>query len=104
MSTKNLIPLKELCTHYEVEMSFFSQLDEYGLIEIAKVKESLYISEETVTLVEKIVRMHHELHLNFEGIDVALNLLGQIQELQQELITTQNRLRRYEDPDQSQFE
>ena len=97
MSLKNFIPINQLCTHYKVEMSFFSSLNEFGLIEIKTFEQSYYIHQDKVNDIEKIIRMHQELDINFEGIDTIFNLLEKIKALQTELITTKNRLRLYED-------
>ncbi|WP_372792362.1 chaperone modulator CbpM [Lutibacter sp.] len=92
MSTKNFILLNNLCTHYDVEMSFFNSLNEFGLIEIISVEETQYIHHDKISDVEKMIRIHQELNVNIEGIDVVLNLLEKIEELQKELIITKNKL------------
>jgi len=96
MNTKNFIPLDKLCTHYKVEMSFFNNLKDIGLIEIKTIEHSQYIHQNEIYDIEKIVRMYHELEVNIEGIDVVLNLLQKIEALQNELISVKNRLRLYE--------
>lgn len=98
MSTATeLIQLEMLCNQYSLEMSFFSHLSEIGLIEITTVEETLYIHEDQITDVEKMVRMHRELDVNIEGIDVVFNLLRKIDAMQNELISLKNRLQLYED-------
>lgn len=97
MSIEQFIPLNQLCTHYKVELSFFTNLNEIGLIEITSIEESLCIHQDKINDIEKIIRMHRELDLNFEGIDIVLNLLEKINDLQIKLINTKNRLRLYED-------
>lgn len=92
MSTKNFILLNNLCTHYDVEMSFFNSLNEFGLIEIISVEETQYIHHDKISDIEKMIRIHQELNVNIEGIDVVLNLLEKIEELQNELIITKNKL------------
>jgi hypothetical protein len=96
MKIDNLIPLNELCIHYKVEMSFFSHLNEIGLIEIKNIKQSQYIHRDKIYDVEKMIRIHHELDVNIEGIDVVFNLLQKIDALQSELIAIKNRLKLYE--------
>ncbi len=44
----------------------------------------------------KIMRMHRELDLNLEGIDVVFNLLQKMERMHEELISTRNKLRIYE--------
>ena len=96
MNMENLIPIPLLCAHYEVEISFFSNLNEIGLIEIKTIESSQYIDSDSVYEIEKIVRMHQELDVNIEGIDVVFNLLQKIDALQKELTALKNRLNLYE--------
>ena len=96
MSTEKLISLSELCAQYEVEMSFFTKMDEFGWIEITTIEATHYVHADRTSSIEKIIRMHHELEINFEGIDTIFNLLDKIETLQSELMETQNRLRIYE--------
>ena len=39
MSTENYVPVQQLCAHYQIEMSFINNLDEYGLIEISAIEQ-----------------------------------------------------------------
>lgn len=96
MKTENLIPLSTLYMHYDVEMSFFFNLNEMGLIEILTIDETKYIYPESIYEIEKMIRMHQELEVNIQGIDVVLNLLQKIEDLQNELGSVKNRLGLYE--------
>jgi hypothetical protein len=82
--------------HYKVELSFFTHLKEIGLIEIQIIEQSPYIREDKMHDIERMIRMHHELEVNVEGIDVVFNLLEKIDDLKKDLIYTKNRLRLYE--------
>jgi len=97
MTEEKLIPIKKLCTHYQVEMSLFSDLDEFGLVEIQSIENSLYIHEDKISVVEKIIRIQQDLNINLEGVDAVMNLLDKINDLQTELNSLKNRLRLYED-------
>lgn len=97
MTTEEFISLNQLCEYHEVEISFFSGLSEIGRIEIQIIEEIPHIHRDTISEIEKMIRMHRELNINAEGIDTVLNLLEQIDELQQELIRTRNKLLLYED-------
>jgi hypothetical protein len=77
-------------------MSFFSSLNEIGLIQITNIEESNYIHQDKINDIEKIIRIHRDLEINIEGIDIAFNLLQKIDELENELNTLKNRLRIYE--------
>lgn len=97
MSTKTYIPVKTLCTHYKVETSFFQGLKDYGLIEVITVEQSPCIHQKHIKDLDAIVRLHEDLHINFEGIDTVLNLLQKITRLQDELAAAKNKLRIFED-------
>lgn len=96
MNTENLVPVAVLCTHYRVEMSFFSRLEEVGLLNLESIEETQYVPSERIGEVEKIIRMQHDLNLNLEAIDVVFNLLDKVNGLQNELQTVRRRLRLYE--------
>jgi hypothetical protein len=68
-----------------------------GLIEVEELDQSFYVQQDKITVIEKMIRLHHELEVNVEGIDVVFNLLARIKDLQNELMITKNRLRLYED-------
>jgi hypothetical protein len=77
-------------------VSFFNDLNEMGLIEIQEIEEIPYIHNDAIYEIEKIIRVHHELEVNLEGVDVVLNLLKKIDSLQKELVAVRNRLLLYE--------
>jgi hypothetical protein len=93
---ENLIPIPELCNHYTVELSFFTNLSEMGLLEIKTIESKQYIDSDAIYEIEKMIRMHQELDVNIAGIDVVFNLLQKIDGLQNELTALKNRLRLYE--------
>ncbi|WP_372744722.1 chaperone modulator CbpM [Lutibacter sp.] len=96
MNPDNLIPINTLSTQYNVEISFFSSLYEFELIEIITIEQVQYIRVDKINDLEKIIRIHNELGVNMEGIDVVLNMLTKIQKLENELNTVKNRLGLYE--------
>ena len=96
MSKENFIPLHKLCELYQVEMSFFSNLSEIGLIQITTIEQSHFVHQDKINDIEKMIRIHRDLDLNLEGIDIVFNLLQKIDDLENELITIKNRLRFYE--------
>lgn len=96
MNLENLIPIPELCSHYHVEMSFFMNLSEMGLLEIKTVEITSYINSHAIFEIEKMIHIHQDLDVNTEGIDVVFNLLQKMESLQNELISVKNRLRLYE--------
>ena len=96
MSIENLIPINVLCQQYQVNDQFFNSLAGTGLLEIYIIEEVHYIQQDSLNEIEKIMRLHQELELNLEGIDVVLNLLQKISNLQNEMVALKNRLLLYE--------
>ena len=93
---KNLIAITTLCSTYEIESSFIDALHKTGLIQIVIIEQDHFIHLDQIGDLEKMIRLHHELNVNIEGIDVVFNLLEKVKELREELIALKNRLRLYE--------
>lgn len=94
---QNLIAITTLCSHYEIEFSFIDALHKTGLIQIEIVKQDQFIHQDQIGDLEKMIRLHHELNVNIEGIDVIFNLLEKEKEMREELNALKNRLKLYED-------
>jgi hypothetical protein len=97
MNKEKLVEINVLCVHYEVEMSLFSELHDFGIIDMLTIKDLYFIHEDEIGVVEKVIRMQRELNLNLEGVDTVFNLLDKINELQTELNNVKNRLHLYEE-------
>jgi hypothetical protein len=92
---RKLIPANEFCIHHKVEISLIHSLQEYGLIEIISEEGGDYLEEEKLNDLEKVIRLHNELHVNMEDIDVVLHLLEQLEATQKEINTLRNQLKFY---------
>ena len=89
-STK--LTINQFCEIYDVPSDFIKSLNKYELIEIIYIENNPCISEEQVVQIEKFMRLHYDLNINFEGLDVVNNLLNQINSLQQEIKMLKNKL------------
>lgn len=96
MDPNRYISIREFCGYHQLEKDFLHALREYGLLEIVVVSDQEFIERERIRELEKMIRLHYDLHINIEGIDVVTNLLDKVSELQDEVRLLQNRLRRYE--------
>ncbi len=96
MAAHNLILVEKLCSHYEIEITFFNALHKIGLIEIETIERKQFIHQDQISALEKIIRLHHQLDVNIEGIDIVFNLLQKLDELRNELKSVKNRLKLYE--------
>jgi hypothetical protein len=73
MTTTHLIPTLTICTHYNIEFAFINKLYQMGLIQIEVIEEETFIHKDHLTNFEKILRLHHDLEVNLEGVDVIYN-------------------------------
>ncbi len=95
MSNKDILKIEKICELYEVPTSFIDSLEQYELIQVTIVDDQQYIKNEDLPLVEKFIRLHYDLEINLEGIDVVNNLLNKIDLLQQEILDLQRKLNYY---------
>lgn len=92
MDTNNYISVEKFCIYHKVEHTFVLSLEEYGLIKLIVIDNNTYISEEQLSDLEKMVRLHNDLEINIHGIVSVINLLEQIEDLKIELQSTKNKL------------
>ncbi|MBL7873456.1 MAG: chaperone modulator CbpM [Cyclobacteriaceae bacterium] len=92
MVTDNLVLVEQLCLYYKIEFSFIDSLEAYGLINVVVIDDCKYLSNEDLGEIERLMRLHYDLGINMEGIDVISNLINQIAELQKELTVAKNKL------------
>lgn len=96
---ENLISATEFCANHNIEISFIRSVQETGLIEITTIEETIYIPENQLQELERIVRLHFELDINLEAIEAINHLLMQINHLQDEITVLKNKIRFYETND-----
>ncbi len=96
MQSNELIPAEEFCTYYKIQLSFINNLSQFGLIDITSVEERSYIPQSQLQKLEQIIRLHHDLDINLEGIDAITHLLDRVKSLQSEITVLRNRLSLYE--------
>lgn len=97
MKTEDMILVNEFCVHHNIELSFIHSLEEYGMIETVVVEKHSYLPVSELGRLEKMVRLHHELDINLEGIDTINHLLQKIDSMQEQIVILNNRLKAYED-------
>ncbi|MHA7059855.1 chaperone modulator CbpM [Aquimarina sp. M1] len=97
MSKENLIPVIEFCKNHKIEFSFLHTLQEFELIEIITLEQTLFINPEELPKLERILLFHKELEINLEGVEVIIRLLEKMHNVQNEMNRLKNRLNIYED-------
>ncbi len=95
METEELISIEKFCKHYHVPESFINSLNEFELIEFITYEQVNCVNKSQISDIEKMMRLHFDLQINLEGLDVILNLLQQVEDLQEEITELKNELNRY---------
>jgi chaperone modulatory protein CbpM len=96
MANHELIPAEEFCYHHHVEITLIRSLHDAGLITITEENGVLFIPDEQLPGLERMLRLHN-LDINIEGIETVTHLLEKIHSMQRMITAMKNRLRMYED-------
>ncbi len=97
MDTNDYISIQQFSVHYNVPAVFLNTLYDYELIEVITVNSTSYIRKTQIKHIERMIRLHFDLELNMEGIDVVDKLLKRVKILQEEIKMLHNRLQFFED-------
>lgn len=95
MNTEEMVPASEFCLHHNIELSLIYSLQDSGLIRVIRIEESIFIHEDQLPDLEKILRLY-EMDINLEGIETISYLLDRMQKQQEKITRLTNRLRNYE--------
>ena len=90
------IAAEVFCFNHKIDYQFIEQLHQHGLIEITEESEMIYIPEDQLPELEKMVRLHFDMDINLEGIETIHYLLQRMEALQKEITALRNRLHFYE--------
>ena len=96
MSTTQLIAASEFCIYHHVELSFIQSLQQSGLLTVIVQEEKMYVEEEELPQLEKMVRLYHEMDINIEGIETITYLLKRMNDMQHQIAELNRRLSMYE--------
>lgn len=96
MDTQELIIIDVVCQEYQIEINLINDLESFGLIETIVHNENKYLDKNQLVHVEKIIRLHNDLNINKEGIEIILDLLEKEKQLLSEIKYLKNRLGLYE--------
>jgi hypothetical protein len=95
----DLIIISEYCEKTNIDTEFLLLLDKEELVNICEIDGIKYIETSQLEKLEMYSRLHYDLSINIEGIDVINNLLLKSIELKKEINSLRNRLSIYESDD-----
>ena len=93
---EDLIIIEEYIQHSHIEPQFIALLEENDLIHPQEIENRRYLHPDELDDLECYARLHYDLSINIEGIDVIRNLLGRINALQNEMHELRSRLQLWE--------
>lgn len=96
MEREKYILVSQFCNHTEIEISFVENLHEYGLVTFEERENNLFMGEKDITEIEKMFRLHHDLGINFEGLDAIKQMLKRMKKMEKKLDLLQKQLRLYQ--------
>ncbi|MDT4884311.1 MerR HTH family regulatory protein [compost metagenome] len=74
---------REECVRvYKIDLAFFNELEEAGLIETVKEENTVYLHYNKLAHFEKLVTWHYDLEINIPGLEVICQLLDRIERKQ----------------------
>ncbi|MRT15967.1 hypothetical protein F3C99_03245 [Vitellibacter sp. q18] len=96
MAREKYILVSHYCKHAHIEDSFVRSLQEYGLVQFEQREDNFFINEKDITEIERMFRLHHDLGINFEGLDAIKQMLARLRKMEKEMALLQKKLRLYE--------
>ena len=96
MTAESLTSALDFCVQHRLDLDFVYTLEQRGLVEIVRVEQAVYLPTAQVGRLEKLVRLHRELAVHTDDLDIVSHLLERVEHLHTELTHLHNRLVFYE--------
>jgi cation transport regulator ChaC len=96
MAREKYILVNHYCKQAHIETTFVQRLCEFGLVNLEERESEAFIDADDITEIEKMFRLHHDLGINFEGLDAIKQMLERMEKLEKDLDKLQKRLKLYE--------
>lgn len=95
------ISREELVKIYNVEITFFDELVDYGLLRVETEDNIRYLIYEDLQVFEKFTNWYYDLEINLPGLEVIHDMLSKMEDLKRKNRELMNKLsaisERYED-------
>ncbi|WP_294296722.1 chaperone modulator CbpM [uncultured Chryseobacterium sp.] len=86
------ISREELVKIYNIEITFFDELVDSGLLNIQTENEVRYLMYEDLPNFERFTNWHYDLDINLPGLEVIHDMLKKMEDLRQRNRELMNRL------------
>lgn len=74
----------EIIAIYNIEIDFFDELTDVGLLQVEQEQDEIYLDLEDLSRLERFANLYYDLDINISGIEVIDRLLQQVRDLQNE--------------------
>ncbi|MDQ0781766.1 chaperone modulator CbpM [Chryseobacterium sp. W4I1] len=86
------ISREELVKIYNVEITFFDELVDVGLLKVETENEIRYLLYEDLPVFERFTNWHYDLEINLPGLEVIHNMLKKMEDLKKRNRDLMNKL------------
>ncbi|MDQ0067387.1 chaperone modulator CbpM [Chryseobacterium lathyri] len=86
------ISREELVKIYNIEITFFDELVDVGLLSVETENEIRYLLYEDLPVFERFTNWHYDLEINLPGLEVINDMLQKIEELKKKNRDLMNKL------------
>jgi len=90
------ISVEQFCTRHDISQSFIDDLFTFELVEVLIIERSKHIKVSDINKIDRLKRIHYDLDVNFEGLDVINNMMDEIIGLNKDIIDLKNRISFFE--------
>ena len=78
---KDRISREDIVRLYNIEITFFDDLESSGLIETEVIDNTTYLHYDQLSAFERFTNWHYDLEVKMAGLEITHRLLQQIEEL-----------------------
>src|SRR6188768_3606479 len=92
----NYIEIEEFCTYHGVQVTLIREFADFGLVHLQEQEQKAFVPADEIEKLERLIRLHDELGINKEGLEIILNMRDQLVSLTTELEAMRYRLHQLE--------
>lgn len=95
MEREKYIRIVDFCKGHGLETRFLHELQEFELISILEMEREEVFHRRELERLERLLRLHRDLHINPQGLQAIDHLLSRVQQLEEEVLQLRRSLNRY---------
>ena len=93
---KRQITVEEFADFHQVTTELIKQFADFGLVRIQQVERQYCIDPEQMERCERAIRIHKDLGVNMEGVEIILDMRDKYSEMQKELLRLRHQIKKHE--------